>query len=111
MELGVVPQAQLTIIFYCDNNGAVVQSKNSRNHKGVNNIEHKYHLIREKIRHRDVVVTKVVLADNLADPFTKGLASNVFSFIWIKWVLDVTLFGHECKWKFIGNYMPTCTMK
>ena len=30
------------------------------------------------IRCEDVVVTKVVSADNLEDPFTKALTSNVF---------------------------------
>ena len=41
-------------------------------------IEQKYHLIREIVRRGDVVVTKVASADNLADPFTNALTSNIF---------------------------------
>ena len=74
----MVPQAQLSIILYCDNNEVVAQSKDPRNHMGKNHIERKYHLIREIVRCGDVVVTKVASADNLADPFTKALTSNVF---------------------------------
>ena len=39
LELGVVPQDQLLIIIYYDNNGAIAQSKTPRNHKGRKHIE------------------------------------------------------------------------
>ena len=74
----MIPQAQIPIILYCDNNRIVSQSQDPRNHKGGKHIEHKYHLIREIVRHEYVIVTKVFSADNLADPFTKALTSSVF---------------------------------
>ena len=78
LVLGVVPQTQLPIILYCDNNGVVVQSIDPKNHKGGKHIERKYHLIREIVQHEDVVVTMIASADNLVDPFTKALTSNIF---------------------------------
>ena len=41
-------------------------------------MERKYRLLREIVRRGDIVVTKVTSTDNLADPFTKALTSNVF---------------------------------
>ena len=78
MELGVVPLAQPPITLYCDNSGAVAQSKEPRNHKGGKHVERKYHLIREIVQCGDVVVTKIGTANNLADPFTKALPSKDF---------------------------------
>ena len=88
------PQTQLPIILYCNNNGAIAQSKDLKNHKGEKHIEWKYHITGEIVRRRDVILTKVALVDNLADvvvtnvasvdnlvdPFTKALTSNVFQF-------------------------------
>ena len=86
----MILQAQLSIILYCDNNGAVAQSKDLRNQKGEKNIEKKYHLIREIVQRGDIVVIKVASADNLADPFTKALTSNVFQ-------LHVDSMGVRCE--------------
>ena len=101
----MVSQAQLPIILYCDNNGAVTQSKNPRNHKGGNHIERKYHLIREIVRRWDVVVTKVVLADNQADPFTKALTFNIFQ-------IHMVMMGVGCDifWTLVqvGVYSELC---
>ena len=74
----MVPHAQLSIILYCDNNGSIVESKDLRNHKSGKHIEQKYYLIKEIVRREDVIVIKVVSTDNLEDPFTKALTSNVF---------------------------------
>ena len=74
----MVLQAQLPIILYSDINGVVAQSKDPRNHKGGKYIEWKYHLIREIVRHENVIVTKVTFVDNLTDPFTKALTFSTF---------------------------------
>ena len=47
MDLEVVPFAQAAIILYCDNSGAVVNSKEPRSHKRGKHIERKYYLILE----------------------------------------------------------------
>jgi len=49
-DLGVVPSIQAPIILYCDNSGAVANSKEPRSHKRAKDIEHKYHLIRDIVK-------------------------------------------------------------
>ena len=77
-DLGIVPSIRAPIILYCDNSGAVANSKEPRAHKKGKHIERKYHLIREIVQRGDVVVTKIASENNLADPFTKSLAAKLF---------------------------------
>ena len=72
LDLGVVPSMQLPITLYCDNSGAVPNSKGPRTYKKGKHIERKYHLIRDIVQRGDVVVTKIASADNLAYPFTRA---------------------------------------
>ena len=74
MDLGVVPSAQSAITLYCDNSREVANSKEPRSHKRGKHKERKYHLIREIVSRGDAVVSHIVSEDNVADPFTKGLA-------------------------------------
>ena len=69
---------QVPITLFCDNSGAVAQSKDPRNHKKGKHIERKYHIIRDIVTRRDVVVAKIDGASNLADPFTKALPQRTF---------------------------------
>ena len=46
-DLEVVPDMDKPITLYCDNSGAVANSKEPRSHKRGKHIERKYHLIRE----------------------------------------------------------------
>ena len=78
MKLGAVLAAQSPITLYCDNSGAVAQSKEPRNHGRGKHVKRKYHLIREIVQRCDVLVTKIAIAVNLADPFTKALSTKVF---------------------------------
>ena len=72
-DIGVVRMEQVLITLFCDNSGAVAQSKDPRNHKKGKNIERKYHIIRDIIAYGDAVLAKIESANNLADPFTKAL--------------------------------------
>ena len=78
LNLGEVPSAQLSITIYCDNSGAVANSKEPRTHKRVKHIKRKYYLIRDIVHRGDVVVTKIASADNLANPFMKSLLAKTF---------------------------------
>ena len=78
MDLGVVPSVQSTITLYCDNNGAVANSKEPRSHKRGKYIERKYHLIHEIVSSGDAVVSQIASEDNLADPLTTDLAQKIF---------------------------------
>ena len=70
---GVIRMEQVPITLFCDNSGAVAQSKDPRNHKKGKHIERKYHIIQDIVIREDVVVAKIVGANNLANPFTKAL--------------------------------------
>ena len=50
IELGVVPALLSPITFYCDNSGAVAQSKEPRNYGKEKHVERKYHLIRDIVQ-------------------------------------------------------------
>ena len=54
------------------------QSKEPRNHGKGKHVERKYHLIRDIIQHGDMTVTKISIADNPTDLFTKALPQKVF---------------------------------
>ena len=77
-DLGVVRIEQVLITLFCNNNGAVAQSKDPSNHNKGKHIERKYHIIRDIVTHEDVVVAKIENANNLADPFTKALPQRTF---------------------------------
>ena len=73
-DLGVVRMEQVPITLFCDNSGAVAQSKDPRNHKKGKHIERKYHFIRDIVAHGDIVVEKIESENNLTDPFIKALS-------------------------------------
>ena len=77
-DLGVVRIKQGPITLFCDNSGAVAQSKDPRNQKKGKHIERKYHIIRDIIARGDVVVVKIESVNNLVDPFTKALPQKTF---------------------------------
>ncbi|CAA0829019.1 cysteine-rich RLK (RECEPTOR-like protein kinase) 8, partial [Striga hermonthica] len=79
LDLDVVSSFSAAITVFCDNSGALANSKEPRTHKASKHIERKYHLIREIVGRGEVVVAKIQLEDNLADPFTKSLLAEVFT--------------------------------
>ncbi|KAL4013950.1 hypothetical protein IC575_026135 [Cucumis melo] len=78
IDLEVVPNMSKPITLYCDNSGAVANSREPRSHKRGKHIERKYHLIREIVHRGDVIVTQIASTHNVADPFTKPLTAKVF---------------------------------
>ena len=77
-NLGVVRMEQVPITLFCNNSGAVAQSKDPRNHKKGKHIERKYHIIQDIVARGNVVVAKIDIANNLVDPFTKTLPQRTF---------------------------------
>ncbi len=55
-ELAVVPSIESVVPLYFDNNGAVIQAKESRSHKKSKHIERRYHIIREIVGRGDVAM-------------------------------------------------------
>ena len=72
-ELGVFPSVSIPLYLYCDNNGAIVQAKEPRNHQKNKHVQQKFHLIREIVRRCDIKICKVHTDLNVADPLTKPL--------------------------------------
>ncbi|KAH9679182.1 Integrase catalytic domain-containing protein [Citrus sinensis] len=58
-DLEVVPAITAPLKLFCNNSGAVAQSKEPRNHKKQKHIEMKYHLIRDIVQRGDVEVTQI----------------------------------------------------
>ena len=76
MDLEVVPFERPAITLYCDNSGAIANSKEPRSHKRGKHIERKYHLIREIVNRGDVTMSQLASEDNLA--FYKGVKPKSF---------------------------------
>ena len=81
--LGIVPLPIPSMTLFYDNNGAVTQSKELRNHQKGKNIEGKYYLICEITLRGDIAVEKIPSMENLMDAFTKTLSSRVFDVFFI----------------------------
>ena len=77
-DLEVNSNLEKPMVVYCDNSGAVANSKEPRSHQRGKHIERKFVLIREIVECGDVTVCKFKSNDNLVDPFTKTLSSKVF---------------------------------
>ena len=58
---------------YCDNNGAIAQAKEPRQHQKNKHILMRYHLIRQFVEEGDIKLCKVHTDANVADPLTKPL--------------------------------------
>ena len=54
-DLDVLRMEQVPITLFCDNSGAIAQSKDPRNHKKGKQIERKYHIIRDIVTRGDVI--------------------------------------------------------
>ena len=53
------PKAQEPITLYCDNSGAVANSKEPRSHKRGKHIEQRYHMLREIVHRWDIIGKKI----------------------------------------------------
>ena len=73
IELGVFPNASSPLNLYCDNNGAIAQAKEPRNHQKNKHVLRKFHLIREFVRQGEIKICKIHTDLNVADPLTKPL--------------------------------------
>ena len=73
-DLGVVPSIHDPVEIFCDNESAVVLAQEPRSQKRTQRILRKYHYVRQVVADKDIVISRINISDNLADPFTKPLA-------------------------------------
>jgi len=95
IELCVFPNAYNPLNLYCDNNGAIAQAKEPRNHQNNKHVLQKFHLIREFVRQREIKICKIHTVLNVADPLTKPLPQPKHEVhtraMGIRYLLDYTL--------------------
>ena len=77
-DLEVIPGVDKPITLYCDNTGAIANTRESRHHKRTKHIDQRYHIIRGHVETGQVDVCKIASEDNIADPFTKTLVARSF---------------------------------
>jgi hypothetical protein len=65
-------------VLWCDNVSAIALASNPVFHARTKHIEVHYHFVREKVVNRDICVKFISFGDQIADVFTKGLASPQF---------------------------------
>jgi hypothetical protein len=73
IELGMFPNASSPLNLYCDNNGAIAQAKEPRNHQKSKHVLWKFPLIWEFVRQREINICKIHMDLNVVDPLTKPL--------------------------------------
>jgi hypothetical protein len=73
IELGVFPNASSPLNLYYDNNGAIAQAMEPRNHQKSKHVLWKFHLIQEFVRWGEIKICKIHTDFNVADPLTKPL--------------------------------------
>jgi hypothetical protein len=62
----------------CDNNSAILLSKNHVFHKKTNHIDTRYHFIRELVNNKEICLEFCKSKEQIADIFTKVLARDAF---------------------------------
>ncbi|KAG5719504.1 hypothetical protein E4T56_gene11305 [Termitomyces sp. T112] len=63
----------------CDNNSAINLSEDPMLHQRVKHVDIKYHILRERVASKEIVIQYVNTKDNVADIFTKALAAPQFT--------------------------------
>jgi hypothetical protein len=72
-ELGVFSSVSSPLGLCCDNNGAIAQAKEPRNHQKNKHVLRKFNLIQEIVRRGDIKICKIHTDLNVANPLTKPL--------------------------------------
>ncbi|KAL0319618.1 UNVERIFIED_CONTAM: hypothetical protein Sradi_5223300, partial [Sesamum radiatum] len=66
-ELGVVLSVAEPVVIFCDNNGAIAQTKEPRSHHRSKHILRRYHLLREMVSRGECRMDRVSSAENTAE--------------------------------------------
>jgi hypothetical protein len=75
----MVDNIEKPLKIYCDNKPAVQYSYNNKKSDASKHINVKYYVVKEKILDHTISLEHISTKQMLADPFTKGLPSNVFN--------------------------------
>ena len=67
------PNASSPLNLFCDNNGAIAQAKEPRNHQKNKHVMRRFHLIRDFVNRGEIKICKIHMDLNISDPLTKPL--------------------------------------
>nr|GEW73354.1 hypothetical protein [Tanacetum cinerariifolium] len=73
---GVMPSNKRPIEMLCDNEPALAIVSDPGILKGARHFQRKYHYIREVIQEGEIILKKIQIDDNVADPFIKPMPLN-----------------------------------
>lgn len=73
-DLGVVPNIKEPLKIFCDNEGVVAFTKESKEHGNSINILRKYHYFQHRVEDGDIIVNHVSSNENRVKPFMKPLS-------------------------------------
>lgn len=82
LDLEIVSSTSQLITLYFNNNGVLTNVKEPWSYQCGWQFERKYHLVREINQWREVVVCKIALAENFANPFTESLLVRTWGAYW-----------------------------
>ena len=88
------------IIIFEDNKACIDYTKNSTNHPRTKHIDTKYHFIRDLVQQDIIKLEPVKSADNIADIFTKPLATQSFLYLRNKFMTLISDYDS------LGNVIP-----
>jgi hypothetical protein len=71
----------LAPVVWCDNVSALALASNPVYHARTKHIEVDYHFVREKVLNKDIYISFIATADQIADIFAKGLSTARFLFL------------------------------
>lgn len=71
----------------CDNNAAINLSEDPTLHARVKHVDIKYHFLRERVQSKEICVRYINTKYNVADLFTKALATPIFT--WLQTLLGL----------------------
>jgi hypothetical protein len=63
---------------FCDNNSAIMLSKNHVFHKKIEHIDTRYHFIKELVNNKEIFLEFCRSKEKIVDIFTKALARDAF---------------------------------
>ena len=69
------------VIIYCDNTSTVSMSKNPILHSKTKHISIKYHVLREIVAEKEIILEYVNTKEYIVDIFTKALPKDTFEFL------------------------------
>lgn len=73
-EVGLAQEVSMLI--YADNNGAISNTQNYKNHRRTKHIDIRYHFVKERVANGDITFEYIPSAENLANILTKPLARD-----------------------------------